>query len=200
MDTQPVTPTPAPTVPLERIDAGASVSDVLKMRYEVLANRIIHWMMTHPGRPLTQCARELGLNVTYLYTFTSSDTFKARYAELSKGDDGFEGALLGDFKERLRAGAAIAIDALTEKLTINPHAEDAVDAAEILIYGAAKLEAPRPIAGQVNFNMPSIPPEVLATTQQAMFKRNTPATVDATLVPEGSVQDTVNAAGLQATG
>lgn len=197
------TATPAPAAPpadLARMDAGASVSDVLKMRYEVLANRVIHWMMTHPGQPLTKCARELGLNVTYLYTFTSSDTFKARYAELSKGDDGFEGALLGDFKERLRAGAAIAIDALTEKLTLNPHAEDSVDAAEILIYGAAKLEAPRPIAGQVNFNMPSIPPEVLAQTQQAMFKRNTPATVDAEVVPEGSAKDSDDAAGLQTAG
>lgn len=199
METQVNSPAVATPIVQARMDAGASVSDVLKMRYEVLAQRVVHWMMTHPGKPLTQCARELGMNVTYLYTFVSSDTFKAKYAELSKGDDGFEGAIIGDFKERLRAGASIAIDALTEKLTLNPHSEDSVDAAEILINAAAKLEAPRPIAGQMNFNMPSIPPEVLAATQQAMFNRNSPATVDAELVPEGSVKDD-NVSGLQTTG
>lgn len=174
--------------------AGATTSEIIALRYEVLAKRVAHWMFTNPGKPLTRCARDLGLQVNYLYMFVSSDTFKAKYAELTEGEDGFAGAMMGDFQSRLKAAATVALDAMAERISFEPGSEASIDAAEILINAAVKSERPAGGGMQVNFNLPVIPADVLADTRQAMLRgKQPPATI------EGSSVQVQNGSGLPAT-
>jgi hypothetical protein len=118
--------------------------------------------------------------------FVSSDTFKAKYAELAEGEDGFAGAMMGDFQAKLKAAATVALDAMAERIAFEPGSEASIDAAEILINAAVKAESPARGGMQVNFNLPVIPADVLEQTRQSMLQGKTPATIEGSSV---QVQD-----------
>ena len=156
-------------------DAGQDKSTVA-MRYDALARRVTHWMLANPGKPLTHCAREFKVTPQYLYYFVSSDTFKAKYSELAGGD--FQEAFMTTLAEKLRGAGAFAVDKLVEQMELSPSAEFVMDASEILINAALKMDGPRPASGpSVNINFPAIPADVLASVQNQML---TGAVVDAT--------------------
>jgi hypothetical protein len=146
------------------------------MRYDALARRVTHWMLANPGKPLTHCAREFKVTPQYLYYFVSSDTFKAKYAELAGGD--FQEAFMTTLSEKLRGGAMMAVDRLVEQVELSPSAEFVLDASEVLINAALKMDGPRPI-NQTNIqnNFPVIPADVLASVQHQMLTGASPASV-----------------------
>ena len=170
-------------------------SDAVALRYETLALRISHWIFANPGKPLTICARELGLSAQYLYYFTASDTFKAKHEELINGEGGFKSTIMGNLSERLRGAAFQALDQLTGKMALDPSNDFILDASEVLIKAAVSMERPTGggVAVQVNNNYPVIPQDVLERTQQQMFLSAPPAPA----VTDGSVTVEHDGAGLQ---
>lgn len=160
-----------------------NVTDTVALRYDVLAQRVAHWMFTNPGQPLTKCARALNVTPQYLYYFVASDTFKAKYAELSQGE--FKEAMVGTLAERLRGAAFQAIDQLTEQMQLNPGNEMLLDASELLINAAVKMDAPaaKGTSVQIN-NFPAIPADVVHATRESMLRGATvnPATVEGSSV------------------
>lgn len=79
-----------------------------RMRFRFWYDAIIDWMLLNSDKPLKQCAKDLGRSEDTIYTITSSDIFKARYAQRRQ-----------EFNERLQeqigdAASGVALAAMTE--------------------------------------------------------------------------------------
>ena len=176
------TPVADPTPMLE----GATM-----IKYDALAQRITHWMLTNPGKPLTHCARELKVSANYLYHFVSTDSFQAKYHELC--GQNFKEAFVTTLAERLRSGASYAVDKIIEQVELSPSAEYILDASELLINAAVRMDGPRPgaqAAVQIN-NFPQIPQDVLVGVQQRMLEGSGPARSLASPLPAGELSGSV---------
>lgn len=152
-----------------RDDPAPLLEGATMVKYDALAQRITHWMLSNPGKPLVRCARELNVSANYIYYFVSTDTFQAKYNELCGKD--FKEAFVTTLAERLRTGASVAVDKVIEQMELSPSAEYILDAGELLINAAVRMDGPRPgaqAAVQIN-NYPQIPQDVLATVQQQML-------------------------------
>lgn len=139
------------------------------LKYDAFAQRITHWMLSNPGKPLSHCARELHVSPQYVYFLVSTDTFQTKYKELCGRD--FKEAFVTTLADKLRSSASLVVDKIVEQVELNPGSEYLLDAGELLINAAVRMDSPRPQSGaavQIN-NFPQIPQDVLANVQQQML-------------------------------
>jgi hypothetical protein len=145
--------------------------EAVATRYDALAHRVTHWLLTNPGKPLTHLAREIGVSPNYIYVFVSTDAFKNKYRELVDAE--FKDVMVNDLAAKIRGAANLAIDRVTEQLALSQSSEYVLDASEMLINAAVKMDAPKNAGPQVQINnFPAIPADVLARTQQGLLSGN----------------------------
>jgi len=90
--------------------------------------RIITWLLTNPGRPLTACARDLDIPAETLYRITSTDAFRDALARETS-------QLLETLETRLEQIATLALDRLAEVLSTTNDPRLILDAMKAL-FGA----------------------------------------------------------------
>lgn len=114
-------------------------------RHMVLIDQMIAWQVANPGKPWTHAAPALGVSVMWLRMMASTDSYRARYAEVS--DTVIREVGLLGLKEKIAAAAELAVERLAEKVAVSESLSDIKDAAEMLLDrhygGGGEAQAPK---------------------------------------------------------
>jgi hypothetical protein len=132
-----------------------------RWRYWYVA--IIDWMLSHPGRPLKECAADLGRAENTIYMITETDLFKTHYHQRRNAFTQAHDAML---REKMTALASKSLDILTE---VVDKKRDAIPVAHLTTIATSALDRlgyspnkPQAPAG-VTVNMPGSNPTLVTS-------------------------------------
>lgn len=100
-------------------------------RVSITHEGIINWLIENPGRPQRDCALFFDVTQAWLSTIIHSDAFQER---LRQRQDEIAALVGVGIQAQLRGGAAIALERLTEKLTVCDDREFLLDATDKLFH------------------------------------------------------------------
>lgn len=119
---------------------------------------IADWMLRNPGKPLMECAKELGKHANTIYMITSADMFKTYFAERQKDWVTRHDAALREKTMRVAEGAldalAVAVEKKKDQIPVATLTTIATSALDRLGYSPNKAA---PAIGAVNVQQNSGP-------------------------------------------
>lgn len=139
---------------------GASNPYEGRWRYWYVA--IIDWMIANPGRPLKDCAAELGRGESTIYMITETDLFRTHFQQRRAA---FSQAHDSELRTKMTALANKSMDILTEVLEKK---RDTVPVAQLTTIAVSALDrlgySPnKPAATGVTVNLPGSNPTLVTS-------------------------------------
>lgn len=134
-----------------------------RWRYWYVA--IIDWMLANPGRPLKECASDLGRGESTIYMITETDLFRTHFAQRRQA---FSQAHDSELRTKMTALANKSLDILTEVLEKK---RDTVGVAQLTTIATSALDrlgySPnKPAATGVTVNMPGSNPTLVTSVSR----------------------------------